>query len=100
MEYYCAMVITGEEKSFKESALQLLPQGHFYIFERRLHNRSRGWFDAPLFPGYVFFGVDQLTPEFFETLRTIKGFCRILYDNQNPVKISGEALEELQGLGR
>ena len=96
MEYYCAMVITGEEKSFKESALQLLPQGNFYIFERRLHNRSRGWFDAPLFPGYVFFGVDQLTPEFFETLRTIKGFCRILYDNQNPVKISGHALEELQ----
>ncbi|MBR5401240.1 MAG: hypothetical protein IK102_05435 [Treponema sp.] len=96
MDYYCAMVITGEEKSFKQSASAALPQGHFYIFERRLHNRSRGWFDVPLFPGYVFFGVDELTPEFFEQLRSIKGFCRILYDNQNPVKITGQSLDELQ----
>ena len=106
MEYYCAMVLTGEEKSFKQAAQAStdsareskpdFPQSSFYIFERKLHNRRRGWFDAPLFPGYVFFGVEQLTPEFFETLRSIKGFCRILYDNQNPVQITGQALEELQ----
>ena len=96
MEYYCAMILSGEEKAFKQAATAALPQGRFYIFERKLHNRSRGWFDAPLFPGYVFFGVEELTPQFFEVLRSIKGFCRILYDNQNPVKITGQSLEELQ----
>ena len=106
VEYYCAMVLTGEEKAFKEAATAAVkvaaqskpdfPKSHFYIFERKLRNRSRGWFEAPLFPGYVFFQVEALTPDFFEVLRGIKGFCRILYDNQNPVKICGAALEELK----
>lgn len=100
------MVLTGEEKSFKEAvttaaasekeAKPEFPESKFYIFERKLKNRARGWFEAPLFPGYVFFGVESLTPEFFETLHSTKGFCRILYDNQYPVKITGTALEELK----
>ena len=106
MEYYCAMVLTGEEKAFKEAAAAAtrgvtetnpqFPDSKFYIFERKLKNRSRGWFEAPLFPGYVFFGVETLTPDFFETLHSTKGFCRILYDNQHPVKITGPALDELK----
>ena len=106
MEYYCAMVLTGEEKAFKEAATAAVtaaaqtkpdfPKSHFYTFERKLKNRSRGWFEAPLFPGYVFFEVEALTTDFFEVLRGVKGFCRILYDNKNPVKICGESLEELK----
>ena len=90
------MVLTGQEKSFKQAAAAALPQSRFYIFERRLHNRRRGWFEAPLFPGYVFFEVDSLTPQFFESLRSINGFCRILYDNQHPTQINGQSLEELK----
>ena len=96
MEYYCAMVLTGQEKSFKQAAAAALPQSRFYIFERRLHNRRRGWFEAPLFPGYIFFEVESLTPQFFESLRSINGFCRILYDNQHPTQINGQSLEELK----
>ena len=90
------MVLTGQEKSFKQAAAAALPQSRFYIFERRLHNRRRGWFEAPLFPGYIFFEVDSLTPQFFESLRSINGFCRILYDNQHPTQINGQSLEELK----
>ena len=100
------MVLTGEEKKYKTAASTatsairdanaVFPESKFYIFERKLKNRSRGLFDAPLFPGYVFFQVEKLTAEFFEVIKNIKGFCRILYDNEHPVKINGAALEELK----
>lgn len=100
MEYYCIMVFTGEEKQFKELALkefnETYPETQFYFFERRLFTKKRGWFDAPLFPGYLFFGVESFTPEFFEMLRKIKGFCRILPDNQSPQQIKGSVLDELK----
>ena len=50
-------------------------------------------FERPLFPGYVFFQVEELTTEFFTALRHVKDFCRILRDNANPVKFTGTALE-------
>ena len=100
MEYYCAMVKTGEEEAFKAAAKETLkvqfPDVRFYFFERRLFTKKRGWFLAALFPGYVFFEVQALTPQFFSLLRTVKGFYKILRDNQNPVEIRGDALNELQ----
>ena len=100
MEYYCAMVLSGQEKSVKEAATlatkEMYPEAQFYTFERRLFTKKRGWFDAPLFPGYIFFTVSHLTPDFFETIRKIKGFCRILRENTKPTQISGQSLEELK----
>lgn len=100
MEYYCVMVLTGEEKQFKERALkefkETYPDTQFYFFERQLFTKNRGWFDAPLFPGYLFFSVEKFTPEFFAILRKISGFCRVLPDNQEPQQIKGESLDELR----
>ena len=100
MEYYCIMVLTGEEKSFKalatDSLKELFPSVRFYFFERKLFNARRGWFNAPLFPSYLFFSIDEMSADFFEKLRKIKGFCRILPDNQHPVQIKGSSLEELK----
>ncbi len=100
MEYYCIMVLTGEEKSFKERASQELKDRFFgtdfFVFERKLFTNKRGWFDAVLFPGYVFFRTEELSPEFFDRLKKIEGFCKILRDNQHPVKFTGHALEELK----
>lgn len=102
MEYYCIMVKTGEEKKFKERATKTFQETHptaqFYFFERKMHTKRRGWFIGSLFPGYLFFGVEELTPDFFFALRKVKGFYRILRDNQNPVKITGDALTELKFL--
>lgn len=102
MTYYCIMVLTGEEKKFKERAQEAFkdsfPEAQFYFFECDRYTKRRGWFKGMLFPGYLFFGVEDLTSEFLGILRSIKGFCRILCDNQNPVKISGLALDELRHL--
>lgn len=104
MEYYCIMVFTGEEKSFKEKATEALQKQfqsvRFYFFERKMFTEKRGWYMGPLFSGYLFFQVEKLTPDFFSILRKINGFCRILPENQSPLKIQGEALEELRFLLR
>lgn len=102
MTYYCMMVLTGEEKKFKERAEEVFkddyPNARFYFFERKMHTERRGWFLGALFPGYIFFGAEELTPEFISKLRSIKGFYRILPDNQNPLKFMGSGLEELKFL--
>ena len=100
MEYYCAMIMRGEEIDFNSAALETVkenfPEARFYFFQRKLFTRKRGWFTAPMFPGYVFFCVSELTPDFIKAIKPIKGFCRILRDNQNPEKISGSVLRELE----
>lgn len=100
MEYYCAMIMTGEETDFNSAALEAVkenfPEARFYFFQRKLFTKKRGWFTAPMFAGYVFFCVSELTPDFLKALKHIKGFCRILRDNQNPEKLTGSALRELE----
>ena len=102
MEYYCVMVLTGEERAFKSRATEALKaldsSAEFWFFERRLYTERRGWFLGALFPGYLFFQVRALTPDFFAALREVKGFCRILRDNQEPVRVEGAALDELKFL--
>lgn len=102
MEYYCIMIFTGEEEKFKERATEILkakyPSVRFYYFQRKMYTEKRGWFLGTLFSGYLFFQIEELTADFFTELRAIKGFCRILRDNQNPTRITGSALEELKFL--
>ena len=102
MEYYCIMVLTGEEKNFKAQATTALEQGGFpsslYFFERKLYTPRRGWFLGALFPGYLFLQTPALTPQCMTILRKQKGFCRILRDNQNPTRLTGDALRELRFL--
>ena len=100
MEYYCAMVMTGAEKSFKQEAekasRERFPESKFFYFERKLRTNQGKYFDAPLFPGYVFFQTEKLSDDFFLLLKSIKNFCRVLHSNQDATKLLGAALAELQ----
>lgn len=91
------MVNTGKEQAFKKNALAALkekfPDIQFFFFQRMLKTNKGECFERPLFPGYVFFQVEELTTEFFTALRHVKDFCRILRDNANPVRFTGTALE-------
>ncbi len=51
---------------------------------------------AAIFPGYIFLEVENLSPQFLEILKKVKGFCKILHDNQNPQEIKGDDLKELE----
>lgn len=100
MEYYCIMVKTGAEKSFKERATlatkELFPSVDFFFFQRTLRSNRGEYFERPIFPGYIFFQIEELTPEFFSILKAQKDFYRILRENGDPTKISGNAREELK----
>ncbi len=90
------MVETGKEKAFKALAEKAVPCVSFYFFERTLKTNKGKLFDAPLFPGYLFFSCESLTPSLVADLRNIDGFYRILRETSEPTKILGEELDELK----
>lgn len=96
------MVKTGEEKSFKIRVLEKLkdfyPSLQIYNFEREMYTEKRGWYKRSLFPGYLFIGIEKLTPVFMAALKKQVGFYRFLKDNKEPTIIVGRALEELKFL--
>ena len=100
MEYYCLMVRTGSEAEYKKRAQQVLTDhgitASLYFFQRRLKKGKGDFFDAPLFPGYLFLQAEGLRAEVFELLRQVKHFCRLLPSNTAPQMIRGAALEELK----
>ena len=81
MEYYCIMVNTGEEKSFKNRALEQLKETYpllqIYCFERDMYTEKRGWYKRALFPGYLFIGVEKLTPLFIASIKKNKRISQI-----------------------
>lgn len=94
------MVKTGEEERFKRKALELFkPQESdikFYYFQRTLKTSHGIPYEKPLFPGYLFFQIENLTPQVVQALKKVEGFIRILIDTINPNKILGPQLEELR----
>ena len=95
MEYYCLMVRTGSEAEYKKQAQKVLAdhgiEASLYYFQRRLKKGKGDFFDAPLFPGYLFLQVEGLRAEVFELLRQVKHFCRLLPSNTAPQMIRGGA---------
>lgn len=100
MEYYCIMVKTGAEQSFKERAAVELkndfPDIDFFFFKHTLKSNRGEYFEKPIFPGYIFLQIETLSVEFLSRLVKLKNFYRILRDNSDPTKITGESLNELK----
>ena len=94
------MVKVGREEIFKRNAIATLgdafPDVKYFFFQRKLRTNKGKYFEAPLFPGYIFFQIDELSARFFQCLRGMDDFCRILYSNDKPVKIRGGGLDELK----
>ena len=82
MEYYCLMVRTGEEEEFKKKAQKAFGEqactAELYYFQRTLKTNQGKLYEKPLFPGYLFFQIESLTPQLMQTLKKIDGFIRIL----------------------
>jgi transcriptional antiterminator NusG len=94
------MVRTGTEAEFKKQAQQVLADhgitASLYFFQRRLKKGKRDFFDAPLFPGYLFLQVEKLTAENLALVKKVKNFCRLLPSTTTPQLIRGKALQELE----
>ncbi|HEB31344.1 MAG TPA: antiterminator LoaP [Spirochaetes bacterium] len=65
---------------------------------RNLKIRRKGeWNDslAPIFPGYLFLEINEVTTDLYLQLRKIPGFFRFLQSNQNIISLSGRDMELL-----
>lgn len=89
------MVKTGAEQSFKERAMSVFkdkfPNIKLFFFHRLLKSNKGEYFERPIFPGYVFLQIEELSTEFLMMLKRITDFYRILGNNENPTKIMGNA---------
>jgi transcriptional antiterminator NusG len=100
MNYFAVQVRTGREKDFIELAKQSLLHEGFdesvctsLVWPRRsLKERKLGKnYDRikPLYPGYIFFIGEAITPELHWILRRTPGFFRFLKDNKNIQPLTG-----------
>ena len=107
------MVVTGKEADFKrlaEEQLALLDEkAKLYFFMRKMRTSHGKNYTEPLFPGYVFLGVEYFTPKIAESLKTVQYFIHFLNSNQDIVALSERDREyvehfisfgELQGVSK
>lgn len=104
MEYYCLMVRTGEEEKFKSEAHGALrpdvPRVDFWFFRKKMRTNKGLFFEQPLFPGYVFCGMETLEAEVVSRVKKIHGFCRFLMSNTDIQPLSGSGLEVFKNLAQ
>ena len=112
MNYYCIMVRTGGEEEFKADALEKMKvsnleqasSAQFWFFRRKLRigGKQNGHIiDPPLFPGYVFMGINgEVDSYLYEEIRKVKNFYHFLSSNANRVALYGRDLEIMHHLLR
>ena len=106
MNYYAVQVRTGREKDFIGLARQSLLREGFddsvcqsLVWpRRRLSERKLGKkyeTTKPVYPGYIFFIGEDISPELHWILRRTPGFFRFLKDNRNIQPLTGSDREIL-----
>jgi len=106
MNYYAVQVRTGDEDRFVELARQNiirsgLPESvskNLLWPRRTLTEKKRGKIKTslkPLYPGYLFYMGEELSPELHWVIRRTPGFFRFLKDNQNIEPLTGRDRETL-----
>jgi transcriptional antiterminator NusG len=101
MPFYVLQVRTGGEEKYRRQAERLLApgQGELYWPRRSLRVRRAGiWRKtvAPIFPGYLFLRVDNLSSALFRELKRLPGFTRFLRDNSDVEPLGERDLAILQ----
>lgn len=100
MPYFVIQVKTLGEDKFKDRAGPVVENesGKLIWPRRNLKIRRKGeWNDslAPIFPGYLFLDINEVTTDLYLQLRKIPGFFRFLQSNQNIISLSGRDMELL-----
>jgi transcriptional antiterminator NusG len=100
MPYFVIQVKTRSEDKFIERACSFIENesGKLIWPRRNLRIRRKGeWIDslAPIFPGYLFLDINEVTTNLYLEIRKIPGFFRFLQSNQNIIPLSGRDMELL-----
>jgi transcriptional antiterminator NusG len=102
MNYYVLHVKTNSEELFIDRANKALQKKEvnqeFFFPKRKLYVRRRGKRIEevkPVFPGYVFLGADEISPDLYQALKRTKFFFRFLKDNHDVRPLCGADLDIL-----
>ena len=102
MDYYAVQVRTGKEpellKKIQKTTEEKVQNVQVYFPRRVLYIKKKGIrkkVDAPVFPGYIFLGIDDLSTAVYWLLRRTPGFYRFLPDNHNPLPLADNDLSLL-----
>lgn len=93
MQYFAIQVKTTEEDDFirHATAKPAPPTGRFFA-PKRLMEQRRGGKNfkrlLPVFPGYVFYETEELSPDDRWSIRRTEGFFRFLKTSLNPTPLS------------
>lgn len=100
MNYYCLLVETGKEESFKKAAQKKLDDGEFgfsgkiLLFRKIQKLVKRGKvYDEILFPGYLFLKTDEADVKKFGEFSKLKGFLKFLPERTKIDAVSGSDLQ-------
>ncbi|MDC7228206.1 MAG: antiterminator LoaP [Spirochaetales bacterium] len=94
MKYFAVQVRSGKEEHFLELARQNMSRSGYteedcarlFWPRRSLRERRRGVVNdcvKPLYPGYIFYMGEEISPDLHWILRRSPGFSRFLKDNRN-----------------
>ena len=102
MNYYAVQVKTGREPELLKKIHKCTGEERYnlqaYFPRRILYIKKKGIrqkVDAPVFPGYIFLEIDDLSLSLYWQLRKIPNFYHFLPNNQNPLPLAGKDLSLL-----
>ena len=102
MDYYAVQVKTGKEPELLKIIRKLNEENHeieAYFPRRVLYIKKKGIrqkTDAPVFPGYIFLAIDDLSAPVYWQLRRMKDFYHFLPNNHDPLPLTGHDLSLLR----
>ncbi len=98
IKYYVLLVETGKEILIKKELDEILINETVLLPQRELFIKKFGKVKlktVPLFSGYIFLKVKEITPELLDIVRNIKGIYRILNSNSDMVSLSDKDIKQL-----
>lgn len=95
MEYFVIQLLTGKEESFLKYAKTSLAGEtiRFLWLRRELFIKKLGITRksvSSIFPGYIFIESDNISYDFYKTIKKFPGFCRFLMNNHDIRPLSGD----------
>ena len=102
MEYYCIMVKTGSEETFKTDFEKILREydstAELMFFKKKMRTSKKIEYEQALFPGYVFISTQKLSPDIARIARANRNFYHFLPSNTEIHPLEGKDLEYLSNL--
>jgi len=103
MDYYAVQVRTGREPEllkkirdisdeYEHNIQVYFPRRVLYIKKKGIRQKT----DAPVFPGYIFLAIDDLSAQVYWQLRRTKDFYHFLPNNHDPLPLTGHDLSLLR----